>query len=95
MQNAMQLGQQVRPSVLSSAERIVKNLKVWLSSTNKVGSSVMEECVTNRQMAGATMIPVALVLLLASTQTLVLALPGIALMAGGSRMIQAEKGGAA
>ena len=55
----------------------------------------MEERVTNRQMAGATMIPVALVLLLASTQTLVLTLPGIALMAGGSRMIQAEKGGAA
>ena len=95
MQKAFSLGQQVQPSVLSSAERIVKNLKVWLDATNEVGSSVMEERVTNRQMAGAAMIPLALVLLLASTQTLVLALPGIALMAGGSRMIQAEKGGAA
>ena len=84
---------QVQPSVLSSAERIVKNSKVWLDATNEVGSSVMEERVTNRQMAGAAMIPVALVLLLASTQTLVLALPGIALMVGGSRMIQAEEGG--
>ena len=94
MQKAFSLGQQVQPSVRSRVERIVKNCKVWLSATNTVGSSVMEERVTNRQMAGATMIPVALVLLLASTQTLVLALPGIALMLGGSRMIQAEEGGA-
>ena len=92
MKQTVSLGQ-VRPSVLSRAEKIVKNCKAWLSATNEVGPSVMEERVTNRQMAGAAMIPLALVLLMASTQTLVLALPGIALMVGGSRMIQAEEGG--
>ena len=43
----------VRPSVLSSVERIVKNLKVWLGAKSEWFSAIAGECVTNGEVMKA------------------------------------------
>lgn len=94
MQKAFSLGQQVQPSVLSSAERIVKNLKVWLDSQSSLGTSVMEEATTRRQMVGAALIVLALVLMCLCSVSFFFAPLAALVLLPGSRMIQDEKGGA-
>ena len=43
----------VRPSVLSSVERIVKNLRVYLCGESAVFSAIAGECVTNGEVVKA------------------------------------------
>ena len=53
----------VRPSVLSSVERIVKNLKVWLGAKSEWFSAIAGECVTNGEVMKAHAVAVVLLVL--------------------------------
>lgn len=50
MNQTMRLGQVVRPSILSSVERIVKNWKTWLNARSKTFSAICGEEFTHKQV---------------------------------------------
>lgn len=53
MQQTIQIGQVVQPSMLSSVGSIVKNLKVWLGAKSEWFSAIAGECVTNSEVVKA------------------------------------------
>ena len=54
----------VRPSVLSSVERIVKSLRVYLCGESAVFSAIAGECVTNGEVMKAHAVVVLLLVLI-------------------------------
>ncbi len=50
MENVIQIGQVVQPSILSSAERIVKNSKAWLSAKSPSFSALAGEDFTHKEV---------------------------------------------
>ena len=53
MQQTIQIGQVVQPSVLSSVESTVKNCKAWWSAKSEWFSAIAGECVKNGEVVKA------------------------------------------